>query len=181
MRKSEQQAPSEKTATIRRLVRLIAFPSAVVLAYALLCLLRPTDGLAALKATYQVCRQIVPALCVAFPVMVTLNMFVRPAHVERLLGKATKARGVVLSTSGGILSMGPIYAWYPLLKEFRVKGASDFHIANFLCCRAVKPPLLPFVVAYFGWFFTIVLTVFMVASSLLTAFVVNHANRNPGD
>lgn len=181
MRKSEQQDPSKKTATIGRLVRLIAFPSAVVLAYALLWLLSPAHGLAALKASCHVCRQIAPALCIAFAVMVTLNMLVKPVHVKRLLGKATKARGVVLSTSGGILSMGPIYAWYPLLKEFRVKGASDFHIANFLCCRAVKPPLLPFVVAYFGWFFTIVLTVFMVASSLLTAFVVNHANRNPGD
>jgi len=163
------------------MIRLIAFPSGVALVYAFLCLLSPAHGLAALKASCHVCRQIAPALCMAFAAMVTLNMFVRAAHVKHLLGRAAEARGVIISTAGGILSMGPIYAWYPLLKELRVKGASDFHIANFLCCRAVKPPLLPFVVAYFGWFFTIVLTVFMVASSLLTAFVVNHANRNPGD
>ncbi len=163
------------------MIRLMAFPSGVALVYGLLSLLSPAHGLSALKASYRVCRQIAPALFIAFAAMATLNMFVKAAHVKRLLGKTTKARGVILSTAAGVLSMGPIYAWYPLLKELREKGASDFHIANFLCCRAVKPPLLPFVVAYFGWFFTIVLTVFMVASSLLAASVVNHANRNPGD
>jgi len=163
------------------MIRLMAFPSGVALVYAFLWLLSPAHGLAALKASYHVCRQIAPALFIAFAAMVTLNVFVKAAHVKRLLGKTKKTRGVILSTAAGVLSMGPIYAWYPLLKELREKGASDFHIANFLSCRAVKPPLLPFVVAYFGWFFSIVLTVFMVASSLLTASVVNHANQNPGD
>ncbi len=162
-------------------MRLIAFPSAVVLVYVVVCLVSPANGLAALKASWHICRQILPALCIAFAAMVVVNMSVRPAHVKKLLGDVGNARGVALSTAGGILSMGPIYAWYPLLKELRSKGASNFHIANFLCCRAVKPPLLPFLVVYFGWFFTVVLTLFMVGSSLLIALVVEHATRNPGD
>ena len=159
-------------------MRLIAFPSGVLLAYALLCVLSPDRALAAAKASYHLCRQILPALCVAFAAMIIVNAFLRPAHVKRFLGDARKTRGVVLSAIGGILSMGPIYAWYPLLKELRGRGASDFHIANFLCCRAVKVPLLPFVVASFGWSFTIVLTVLMVASSVLAASLVNHVTRS---
>jgi len=162
-------------------VRAIAFPSAVLLAYAVVCLLSPTHAWAALRASFGVCRQILPAMSVAFAAMVCVNMFIRPAHVTHLLGDVRKARGVALSTAGGILSMGPIYAWYPLLRELRSKGTSDFHAANFLCCRAVKPPLMPFLVAYFGWFFTIVLVVLTVASSLLTALVVNYATQDPGD
>jgi len=181
VKKPQGAGHTNRAAPIARMIRLVAFPSAVVFIYGLLWLFSPTHGLEALKASYHVCRQIAPALFIALAAMAALNTFVRPAHVKRLLGGTKKTRGVILSTAAGVLSMGPIYAWYPLLKELEAKGASDFHIANFLCCRAVKPALLPFVVAYFGWLFTIVLTVFMVASSLLTASVVNHANRNPRD
>jgi uncharacterized membrane protein YraQ (UPF0718 family) len=181
MRRSEQEDREKTPARSGPRIQVVAFPFAVLFAYALVCLLRPADGRAALRSFYNVCRQILPALSIAFAVMVCVNLFVKPAHVKHLLGDAKRARGVALSTAGGILSMGPIYAWYPLLKELRSKGASDFHIANFLCCRAVKPPLLPLIVAYFGWAFTVVLTVFMVGGSLLTAFVVNRATRNRGD
>ena len=181
MRRSEQEDREKTPARRGPRIQAMAFPFAVLFAYALVCLLRPAEGRAALRAFYNVCRQVLPALSVAFAVMVCVNLFVKPAHVNRLLGDAKRARGVALSTAGGILSMGPIYAWYPLLKELRNKGASDFHIANFLCCRAVKPPLLPFIVAYFGWAFTILLTVLTVASSLLIALVVNHATQDPGD
>jgi hypothetical protein len=47
--------------------------------------------------------------------------------------------------------MGPIYAWYPLLKELREKGAANSLIAIFLGNRAVKPFLLPIMISYFGW------------------------------
>jgi uncharacterized membrane protein YraQ (UPF0718 family) len=180
MRRSEPG--NRRTATpASATLRLIAFPLAVLLAYAVVGLVRPAHAWAALKASYGVCRQILPALCIAFVVMLCVNLFLKPAHVKHLLGDARKVRGVVLSTAGGILSMGPIYAWYPLLKDLRSKGASGFHAANFLCCRAVKLPLLPILVAYFGWAFAVVLTVLTIAGSLLTALVVHHAVRNPLD
>jgi len=49
-----------------------------------------------------------------------------------------------------VISMGPIYAWYPLLKELRGKGATNSFIAVFLGNRAVKPFLLPIMISYFG-------------------------------
>lgn len=64
------------------------------------------------------------------------------------------------------------YAWYPLLREFRGKGVSNFHLANFLGCRAVKIPLLPIMAAYFGWTFTGLLSVLMIVSALLTGLTV---------
>jgi len=134
--------------------------------------------MAALKASGRVLLQIGPALVVAFGVMVLLNLLVTPAHIKRFLGRGTKAKGVLLSSAAGILSMGSIYAWYPLLKDLREKGVSDFHLANFLGCRAVKSPLMPMMAAYFGWAFTLILSALMVLSAMVTGFALS-AFRGP--
>jgi len=74
--------------------------------------------------------------------------------------------------------MGPIFAWYPLLKTLKEKGASDFHIANFLANRSVKPVLPPLMVANFGWRFSLVFTVGCMACAWLTATAVAIFGRN---
>jgi uncharacterized membrane protein YraQ (UPF0718 family) len=69
--------------------------------------------------------------------------------------------------------MGPIYAWYPLLKELRGKGAKNSSIAIFLGNRAVKPFLLPIMISYFGWLYVGLLTLFTIAGSLAVGYLVN--------
>jgi len=69
--------------------------------------------------------------------------------------------------------MGPVYAWYPLLKGLRKRGISDFHLANFLSNRAIKPFLFPVMVFYFGWTFTLILNILLLMDSLLTAKIVS--------
>ncbi|MCF7853530.1 MAG: hypothetical protein K9N51_01935 [Candidatus Pacebacteria bacterium] len=149
------------------------FPCAVLLVYAVLVMFTPQQAIAALKASWGVFVQIAPALVMAFLVMIALNLWITPAHVKRFLGKGTGLKGVFFSSAAGIVSMGPIYAWYPLLKEFREKGVSGFHLANFLGCRAVKIPLLPMMAAYFGWAFTGLVSLFMVLSAIVTGLIVD--------
>jgi uncharacterized membrane protein YraQ (UPF0718 family) len=104
--------------------------------------------------------------------MVFMNLFLKPAHIVGFLGKGSGRRGIVLSVAAGIISMGPIYAWYPLLKELRGKGAADSLIAVFLGNRAVKPFLLPVMISYFGWVYVVLLTSFTVAGSLTVGYLV---------
>jgi len=75
-------------------------------------------------------------------------------------------KGIILTATAGIISIGPIYAWYPLLKELREKGVGDPLIAIFLGNGAVKPFLLPMMIAYFGWTYVLILTVFTILGSL---------------
>jgi uncharacterized membrane protein YraQ (UPF0718 family) len=105
--------------------------------------------------------------------MFLLNLFISPAHVSKYLGHETGFKGTLFSAIAGIVSMGPVFAWYPFLKALKEKGASDFHLANFLANRAVKPVLLPLMIAYFGWRFSMVFTVCCMVFALLTAFAVH--------
>jgi len=153
--------------------RTLVFPLSVIVLYVVLFAMMPSRTISALQASGQILIQIALPLCVAFIIMFALNLFIKPANVSRFLGKGAGVKGVIISGLAGIIATGPIYAWYALLKELRDKGASEFHIANFLCNRAVKPFLLPVMIAYFGWAFTLVLNILLVVGAIVTALVVN--------
>ena len=86
--------------------------------------------------------------------------------------KGATVRQTLVAAVAGILSAGPIYAWYPMLKDLRQKGADYSLIAVFLVNRAVKPFLLPVMASLFGWAYVLMLTILTVAGSFAVAFVV---------
>jgi len=182
MTAADEKAVQSQKRRWARLACVWGFLICMIGIYGVLLIATPDRALAALGASGRVLLQVALPLCVAFVVMFLLNLLVKPAHVSRLAGRGAGIKGVVLSTAAGILSMGPIYAWYPLLNALREKGASNFHLANFLSNRAVKPFLLPLMIFYFGWVFTLALTVLTVLGALLVAAVVGlvACSKRPG-
>lgn len=116
--------------------------------------------------------RILPILILVFAVMFLTNLFFDAKNIVRILGKGSGLRGWVFAISGGIISSGPIYMWYPLLGDLKQKGMKDSLIAAFLYNRAIKIPLIPLMVSYFGWPFTITLSMYMVLFSILSGFSV---------
>jgi uncharacterized membrane protein YraQ (UPF0718 family) len=156
-----------------RFLRRWGFVLSVAAAYTVIAFRSRAAGAAALAASCGIMIQVALPLGVAFVFSCLLNLFVKPEKVTGLLGRRAGLRGVALSSLAGIVSVGPVYAWYPLLRSLREKGASAFHLANFLSNRAVKPYLLPVMIAYFGWRFTLAVSVLCVAGSLVTASAVS--------
>ena len=113
--------------------------------------------------------------------MLVLNLFLKPALVARFLGRGAGIKGIMLSVTAGIVSMGPIYAWYPMLKELREKGAGSSMLAIFLGNRAVKPFLLPIMISYFGWTYVLILTVCTILGSLPVGYAVDAAAKEKAD
>jgi uncharacterized membrane protein YraQ (UPF0718 family) len=80
--------------------------------------------------------------------------------------------GWALTMLCGVLSAGPLYAWYPLLAELKAKGMSGALIATFLYSRALKLPLLPLMAHYFGLTYTIALSVCILVFSVLSGLLM---------
>jgi len=153
------------------------FPICVASAYLILWLILPDRTSQALLAVVHILIQVIAPLLLAFFMMFLLNLFVTPSHITRFMGHKAGALGILLSSAAGIISMGPVYAWYPFLASLKEKGASDFNLANFLSNRALKPALIPLMIAYFGWRFSLVFAVFGVLSALTVAMSVSLLNR----
>jgi len=150
----------------KALGRMFIFPVCVLVIYGILFTINPNKVLMALKTSVHIVFTIAQPLVFVFVIMLILNLFVKPAQIVRLFGKGVKIKGIALSVVAGIISMGPIYAWYPLLKNLREKGAGTGPIAIFLYSRAVKPFFLPVMIAYFGWAYVGILTVLTVFASI---------------
>jgi uncharacterized membrane protein YraQ (UPF0718 family) len=116
--------------------------------------------------------QLAPVLILVFGIMFLTNLFWEPKGIVRLLGEGSGVRGWVLAICGGIVSSGPIYMWYPFLSDLKESGMKHSLIAAFLYNRAIKIPLLPMMVYYFGWSFTAVLSMYMILFSIINGILV---------
>lgn len=117
--------------------------------------------------------KIIPVLIFVFILMLLSGLFLDSKKMVKFIGESAGAKGWFMSIVGGILSMGPIYIWYPLLGELREKGMKDSFIAAFLYNRAIKIPLLPMMIYYFGLAFTITLTFYMILFSVVNGILVD--------
>jgi uncharacterized membrane protein YraQ (UPF0718 family) len=122
-------------------------------------------------------ERIAPILLIVFVVMFLTNLFFESKSISRFFGKGSGFRGWMVAIAGGIVSSGPIYMWYPLLSDLKEKGMRDSLIATFLYNRAIKIPLLPMMLHYFGWDFTLTLSIYMILFSVVNGVIVQRLTQ----
>lgn len=136
---------------------------------------------AALDRSFGILRRILPVLVVVTGLLGVSHAFLSPASVASAVGEAAGPRGYLVATVGGILSHGPVYAWYPLLRDLQEAGMREGLIAVFLYNRAVKLPLIPLFLVYFELRYGIVLLFVMAAASVIQGLVVDQVVSPPTD
>lgn len=156
------------------------FLIAVVLVYLILGMWNLQLALAGLEVFLGLLKKILPVLGIVFLLIFVSNLFLNPKTVAKYLGTGARTRGWPIAVIAGILSAGPIYMWYPLLGELKKKGMRDALIATFLYNRAVKIPLLPVMVYYFGLKLVVILTILMILFSVLNGLLVERLTTQNG-
>ncbi len=121
--------------------------------------------------------KVIPVIIVVFAVMYVVNLFADKKKIMKYVGESSGLKGWIFSIISGILSTGPIYIWYPLLRNLKEKGMKDSLIATFLYNRAVKIPLIPIMIYYFGFLFTVLLMFYMIIFSVINGLIVGLLNK----
>lgn len=155
----------------------ICFPCMVALVYLGLAFWDFRIFSASLKESWNMTLKIAPVMLVVLFFMILLNYLVRPQTIRKDLGKGTGIKGYLLAIAGGVFSHGPIFVWYPFLKDLKEEGMSSGLIAVFLYSRAVKLPLLPLMVAYFGIGYTLLLTFYTLLASFCSGIIINQTEK----
>ena len=148
------------------------FLVSVIFLYLILFFFDQESVYSSLKVTGNIFIQIIPILFFVIIFMALIDYFLHPKTVAKYVGKGSGIKGWFLAISTGIISHGPIYIWYPLLRDLRDKGMRSGLIAAFLYSRAIKIPLLPLMVYYFGALFVVVLLPYMVIASLIEGQII---------
>ena len=126
----------------------------------------------ALEKSGTVLLKILPIIAVVILFTALLNYFLRPKQVASHLGRESGAMGWLWALAAGVISHGPMYAWYPLLEDLRSHGMRDGLIVVFFTARAIKIPLLPMMIDYFGWGFTLVLSFYILLGALIQGWLL---------
>jgi uncharacterized membrane protein YraQ (UPF0718 family) len=111
-------------------------------------------------------------LLFVFFLLFLIELFIDRKWIIQHLGRAAGMGGWALTIVCGVLSAGPLFAWYPLLADLRAKGMSNALLAAFLYSRALKLPLLPLMAHYFGLAYTVLFAVSILAASVLTGWLI---------
>lgn len=120
----------------------------------------------------KVMQNVLPILVVVFFLLLAADLLFEPKWIKRNLGREAGIKGWLLAAVGGVLATGPIYAWYALLQELRAKGMRASLAAVFLYSRAIKLPLLPLMIHYFGTAYTVVLCVYLIVFSIINGVLM---------
>ncbi|KQC05264.1 MAG: hypothetical protein APR53_02380 [Methanoculleus sp. SDB] len=155
------------------------FFATVIAVYVIAGLLKPSAVFRALGIFTDILLRIAPVLVLVFFLLFLTDLLISPKKMMKYIGRDSGATGWLVAIVGGIISSGPIYVWYPFLADLRAKGMRPALAATFLYTRAVKVPLLPLMVYYFGVTFTTVLTVYMVLFALVNGYCTEWLMENP--
>ncbi len=153
------------------------FPAIVTALYAVLYVFYPSKTLSALSYAGKMATVIAPVL-----LLVLLFIFLFNLIDEKWLKKTVEESPIILQYLAmaffGTLSHGPIYAWYPLMGQFREKGVAYGPISVFLYARGIKLSLLPMLALYFGAGYAAALTASLAVFSIIQGLLVDTVMKN---
>ncbi len=143
------------------------FLALVVALHIGLAVMDPKKSVAARGASWHLIKSIAPVLVLVFGLIFLSNLLLQERWIQRFVGTSSGIRGYAIAAVAGLISAGPVYVWYPLLKDMRAKGMKNSLLAVFLYNRAVKPQWMPILIGYFGLEYTLVLTFWMIIGGFL--------------
>ena len=109
------------------------------------------------------------------------NYFFDAKKFSQKLSRGAGIKAWLFALAGGVISHGPVYVWYPLLQDLRSNGVRDGLLVAFIYARSIKVPMLPVMIDYFGWKFTLILSVYTLLASVVLGILMDAFNPSKSD
>ncbi|HIP61104.1 MAG TPA: permease [Sulfurovum sp.] len=151
-------------------IKLLLF---VILIFAILAIMDTASISSLTNKFLYMLYKVSPIFSLVIIITAMINYFLKPKQIMKHFGEDAGKMGTIYALIGGMLSHGPMYAWYPMLSDMREHGLRDGLIATFMYGRAIKIPLLPFMIAMFGLGFTIIVNVYILLFAILQGILVD--------
>ena len=148
------------------------FLTAVAVIYAVVFFINKNSFFTAGNFFIKILKTIIPVFILVFILMTIINYFVTKKTIIKHFGEKS-VKAWFFAVVGGIISHGPIYMWYPLMSDAKEKGVNYGLISCFLYNRAIKIPLLPVIIFYFGIKYVLILLIVMIIMSVAQGIIIN--------
>ncbi len=156
----------------------IKFLSIVLIIYLFLFIFRQDFFVIGLSKFIVLSIKILPSILGAFVLIFVFNYILSDQKIKNYLTGELKWQKYFLTVGLGILSSGPIYAWYPFLADLKEQGFKNSLITIFLYNRAIKLPFIPLLIYYFSWQFVAIVTMLMIIFSIINGIIMDKLVKN---
>lgn len=155
----------------------IKFLFFVIIIYIFIFFYDSQKTILALSKSYEVILKLLPMFAVIVFILTLINYFLNPKAIIKYFGENSGIKGWILAILSGIISHGPMYAWYPMLSQLRENGLKDGLLAAFMFIRAIKVPFIPIMIDYFGVSFTVILFINILIAGVLQGLIIEALNK----
>ena len=146
----------------------------ILIIYVVLAVYQSDMALQALDNSTYYLIEMAQILPVIFMLTVSIDVLIPKEWIVKRLGKGSGLAGAVLALAFGSLSVGPIYAAFPITKTLHKKGASVSNIVIILSAWAVvKVPMLANEAKFLGPEFMAVRWILTVMFIFVIGFIMN--------
>lgn len=118
-------------------------------------------------------NQILLVLVIVFIFMFVLNLILEKDIIKNKIKNSKSSTKYIFSIIWWIFSTGPVYLWYPFLKQLHDNWLNYWHLASFIYARAVKIPFLIIMIFYFWLKYTIIFNITLVLLALIVWILTN--------
>jgi len=151
----------------------VKFLLLVGLIYLVLFIFDSSNAMISLTKFIKIFISLLPIFAFIIILTALINYFLKPKQIMKHFGEDSGKTGIFYSLIGGILSHGPMYAWYGMLSDMRKHGLKDGLIVTFFYARAVKLPLLPMMLAIFGLVYTVVINIYIIIFAIIQGKIMD--------
>lgn len=155
----------------------LRFLALIFLAYGILFMTNNQQAQQSLNKAIAIMTQILPIIGVVVVINGLINWWLPAKRMAQLFKDQGAKKSWGIAIIAGILSHGPMYLWYPMIADLRKSGVPDGIVVSYFYARAVKIPLLPLMVDYFGTLFSTVLVSYILIAALLQGLLMQWWNQ----
>jgi len=141
----------------------------VLASYALLAAVRLPEAKRAAIIGVATLTSLTVTLVTVFVFIGLFQVWVREDFILKHLGEKSGFRGLALGALLGTAIHGPLVGVFPLLKTLLNKGARLGVVIAIVSTYAIKVPMIPLEIRFFGWRFTLVRQLLLFASAFVMA------------
>jgi uncharacterized membrane protein YraQ (UPF0718 family) len=139
----------------------------VMAIYVLLYFINANKTIDCLKHFGKNTLSIIPIFLFVIVLTAVINYYFPKEKIAKLLQGKSNFATYSISLVAGIISHGPVFAWFPLLKDLKDKGVKNGGLVTFFYGRGIKLTLLPVMISYFGFLYTMIFIAYIAVFAIL--------------
>jgi len=143
----------------------------VIILYIVLYFFKQEKTIESLKHFGKNTLSIIPIFIFVIFLTAVINYYYPKQKIAKMLQGKSSAKTYFISLIAGIISHGPVFAWFPLLKDLKDKGVKEGGLVTFFYGRGIKLTLLPVMISFFGQLFTLIFVAYIAVAAVLQGII----------